>query len=103
MVLPIIGVSVAAVARFIMSKGATEAAKKFSPKLIQKAKLFLEKKSQKTAKEMYEKGMKNLKSKKKTEEDFGKTPLGKAKVKINYDSVKPKTYSYKHIDKYTRG
>ena len=101
MVLPVVGMGVMAAVRFIMKKGVTEAAKKFSPAVIKAAKKFINKTSPATDK--IEKGVKKVKSKNKTEADFSGTPLGQSKPKINYDNVKPKNYNYKHIDKYTRG
>ena len=101
MAAPIIGLGVMAAVRFIMKKGLGEASKKFSPTVIKAAKKFINKST--TAKDMIKKGANKVKSKKKTEKDFQSTPLGGAKPKINYDSVQPKTYSYRHLDKYTRG
>ena len=101
MAAPLMGLGVMTAVRFIMKKGLAEASKKFSPKIITAAKKFINKSD--TAKDMIKKGVKKVKSKKKTEKDFEGTPLGGTKPKINYDSVKPKTYSYRHLDKYTRG
>ena len=101
MALPLIGVGLAAAVSYITRMGAVKAAQKFTPALIKKAKAVIKKKN--IAKEKIDEGEKKTKSKSKTEKDFGGTPLGQSKPKINSDSVKPKTYSYKHIDKYTRG
>jgi len=110
MALPLIGVGVTAAANFILKEGVAKAAKRFTPSLLKKAKEFVKNKKLKQmkqgklmAEDLIKKGVKKVKSKKKTEKDFEGTPLGGTKPKINYESVKPKTYSYRHLDKYTRG
>jgi|9_EtaG_2_1085328.scaffolds.fasta_scaffold75003_2 hypothetical protein len=100
MALPLIGVGVVAAASYIARMGAVKAAKRFTPALIKKAKEFLKKK--KPAKEQIEKGVKNVKSKKKTEKDFSTTPLSQSSPTYNFDKVNPRKYNYKHIDKYIR-
>ena len=97
MPLPLIGVGVVAAASYITRMGAAKAAKRFTPALIKKAKALIKKKN--IAKEKIDKGVKNVKSKKKTEKDFSKTPLGSAAPKYKFDTLQKKL---KKLDSYRR-
>jgi hypothetical protein len=88
MALPLLGVGVATAASYIARFGAAKAAKRFTPALLKKAKALIKKKN--LAKEKIDKGVKNVKSKKKTEKDFSKTPLGGASPKYSFKMLEKK-------------
>ena len=88
MPLPLIGVGVGAAVSYITRMGAAKAAKRFTPAILKKAKAFIKKKN--LAKEKIDKGVKKVKSKKKTEKDFSKTPLGSASPKYSFKMLEKK-------------
>ena len=106
MPLPLIGVGVTAAASFILRKGVAKAAKRFTPSLLKKAKEFIKNKKLKQmkqgklmAEDLIKKGANKVKSKKKTEKDFSKTPLGSAAPKYKFDTLQKKL---KKLDSYSR-